>query len=121
MKNILPFLGTLFFALLLLGLLLLITLVASMGLVLVGRVLMLIADLKTFEATLIALGMGFIVLGGFALILRAPPTLASAMDEDTYDDLFDDEDDEDEIVPPHSRNDPCPCGSGRKYKNCHGQ
>ncbi|WP_422636157.1 SEC-C metal-binding domain-containing protein, partial [Staphylococcus intermedius] len=19
------------------------------------------------------------------------------------------------------RNDPCPCGSGKKYKNCHGQ
>ncbi|PWG01292.1 preprotein translocase subunit SecA [Sphingosinicella humi] len=25
-----------------------------------------------------------------------------------------------EIVPPASRNAPCPCGSGRKYKHCHG-
>jgi preprotein translocase subunit SecA len=25
------------------------------------------------------------------------------------------------IVAPESRNAPCPCGSGRKYKHCHGQ
>ena len=24
-------------------------------------------------------------------------------------------------APPISRNAPCPCGSGRKYKHCHGQ
>jgi preprotein translocase subunit SecA len=24
-------------------------------------------------------------------------------------------------VPRAGRNDPCPCGSGKKYKNCHGQ
>ena len=24
------------------------------------------------------------------------------------------------IAPPASRNDPCPCGSGRRYKECHG-
>jgi len=24
------------------------------------------------------------------------------------------------IVPPASRNDPCPCGSGQRYKHCHG-
>lgn len=24
------------------------------------------------------------------------------------------------IKPRIGRNDPCPCGSGRKYKNCHG-
>ena len=24
-------------------------------------------------------------------------------------------------VAPESRNAPCPCGSGRKYKHCHGQ
>ena len=26
-----------------------------------------------------------------------------------------------ELPPPESRNSPCPCGSGRKYKHCHGQ
>jgi len=25
------------------------------------------------------------------------------------------------VPPPASRNAPCPCGSGRKYKHCHGQ
>jgi glycosyltransferase involved in cell wall biosynthesis len=24
------------------------------------------------------------------------------------------------VTPPASRNDPCPCGSGKRYKNCHG-
>ena len=27
----------------------------------------------------------------------------------------------DEVPPPSSRNAPCPCGSGKKYKHCHGQ
>lgn len=26
----------------------------------------------------------------------------------------------DGIIPPKSRNDPCPCGSGKRYKQCHG-
>jgi preprotein translocase subunit SecA len=26
-----------------------------------------------------------------------------------------------EVQAPESRNAPCPCGSGRKYKHCHGQ
>ena len=25
------------------------------------------------------------------------------------------------VVPKIGRNDPCPCGSGKKYKNCHGK
>jgi preprotein translocase subunit SecA len=24
-------------------------------------------------------------------------------------------------IPPVGRNDPCPCGSGKKYKQCHGK
>ena len=27
----------------------------------------------------------------------------------------------DVIAPPESRNAPCPCGSGLKYKQCHGK
>ena len=27
----------------------------------------------------------------------------------------------DVLSPPISRNSPCPCGSGKKYKHCHGQ
>jgi hypothetical protein len=26
-----------------------------------------------------------------------------------------------QLVPPAGRNDPCPCGSGQKYKKCHGR
>jgi preprotein translocase subunit SecA len=26
-----------------------------------------------------------------------------------------------DAVPKVGRNDPCPCGSGKKYKNCHGK
>jgi hypothetical protein len=36
-------------------------------------------------------------------------------DEDEFDDDFED----DEAVPPPGRNDPCWCGSGKKYKKCH--
>lgn len=25
------------------------------------------------------------------------------------------------VIPPASRNSPCPCGSGLKYKQCHGK
>ncbi|MEI9809031.1 MAG: SEC-C metal-binding domain-containing protein [Bacteroidota bacterium] len=25
------------------------------------------------------------------------------------------------VAPKIGRNDPCPCGSGKKYKNCHGK
>ncbi|MCY7310113.1 MAG: SEC-C domain-containing protein [Chitinophagaceae bacterium] len=25
------------------------------------------------------------------------------------------------VVPKVGRNDPCPCGSGKKYKQCHGK
>jgi preprotein translocase subunit SecA len=25
------------------------------------------------------------------------------------------------VAPKTGRNDPCPCGSGKKYKNCHGK
>lgn len=26
-----------------------------------------------------------------------------------------------EVIPAVNRNDPCPCGSGKKYKQCHGK
>ena len=26
-----------------------------------------------------------------------------------------------EVIPRVGRNDPCPCGSGKKYKKCHGR
>ncbi len=26
-----------------------------------------------------------------------------------------------DVIPTAGRNDPCPCGSGKKYKQCHGK
>ncbi len=44
-------------------------------------------------------------------------------DDFVEDDLFDDDDFEDVLpaltIPKVGRNDPCPCGSGKKYKKCH--
>ncbi len=116
-------LGTLWIALLLLALLLIETLVAGLGIVLVGRVLATVSGLGLFEASLIALGVALVIVGVGIIVLRTPPVLQpidlDEEDDDGYDDIFDE--DEMEYAPPPSRNDPCPCGSGRKYKNCHGR
>jgi preprotein translocase subunit SecA len=52
---------------------------------------------------------------GGTLLSNLPPLQAPqpALPEQTMDG--------DTIVAPASRNAPCPCGSGRKYKHCHGQ
>jgi uncharacterized protein YecA (UPF0149 family) len=43
------------------------------------------------------------------------------MPEDEPEDSPYDEDDEDDApLPKPGRNDPCWCGSGKKYKKCHG-
>jgi preprotein translocase subunit SecA len=52
--------------------------------------------------------------------------LAPAFSMETGDETEDWEDDEPEPEPAQppvkvGRNDPCPCGSGKKYKNCHGK
>lgn len=128
MKAVLSTLGTIVFALLLLALLFVVTLVAGVGIVLVGRVLTLVGDLTTFQASLIALGAAVVIIGVLILVLRAEPARVPEWLDEDYDENYDDEDyedaDEDEevkIVPPRSRNDPCPCGSGKKYKQCHGK
>ncbi|MCT3015791.1 hypothetical protein EFN04_04455, partial [Propionibacterium freudenreichii] len=33
----------------------------------------------------------------------------------------DEKTDEDDLFAGIGRNDPCPCGSGKKFKNCHGR
>jgi hypothetical protein len=71
--------------------------------------------------------------------LRAGENIAGELDVDELDDDYDEdvdddeldddefEDDDDEPQEPYvrpepkvGRNDPCPCGSGKKYKKCHG-
>ncbi len=122
MKTVTSTLGTLWVALLLLALLLIATLVAGLGIVLVGRVLATVSGLGLFEASLIALGVALVIVGVGIIVLRTPPVL-QPIDLDEEDDDCDDIFDEDEMkyAPPPSRNDLCPCGSGRKYKNCHGR
>jgi preprotein translocase subunit SecA len=47
--------------------------------------------------------------GTGAILSRLPPLQTPAPDMPAG-----------EVAPPASRNAPCPCGSGRKYKHCHG-
>lgn len=129
MKAVTSTLGTIVVAVFLLALLLVITLLAGAGIVLVGRILTLVGDLTTFQASLIALGTAFGLVVALNIVTRpTPPPLPEWMsdnydDEEDYDEDYDEEDEDAEvkIVPPRSRNDPCPCGSGKKYKYCHGQ
>lgn len=52
--------------------------------------------------------------GTGAILSRLPP-LAAARPDMPRDDFGT------QVAPPASRNAPCPCGSGKKYKHCHGQ
>jgi hypothetical protein len=47
--------------------------------------------------------------------------LAKMIHEGPLGKLFADDRSEPDLWPGVGRNDPCPCGSGRKYKKCHGQ
>ncbi len=124
MKTVTSTLGSLFVVLFLLALLLVTTLVAGLGIVLVGRVLAAVSGLSPFEASLIALGVALAIVGILVVSARRQSILEALEDDeedDDYDDILDEEEDEEEFTPPPSRNDLCPCGSGRKYKNCHGR
>ena len=123
-------LTTLGILLLVLGLLFVVILVTSILVVLVGRILSLIFGLDLFQSSLIALGVAIGLALVFVLSSRPEHTLrpASDWDEDWDEELEEEEDDEifppaptSRFDPPPGRNDLCPCGSGRKYKNCHGK
>ncbi len=113
--------------LLLVVVLLIATLIGGAGILLVGRILSQFFGVSIFEASLIALGVALGI--AYALVRIAIPqhVVEPAHDDwdededwDDYDEDSEDEED-DAIIPPHSRNDPCPCGSGKKYKHCHGK
>jgi hypothetical protein len=114
MKFVTSTLTTILILLFVFALLLIATLIVGLGIILVGHALSFIAGLSLFEASLIALGGAFGIVFVFANI-RAEPVF------DPVGDAVDFEDDEPAVIPPRSRNDPCPCGSGRKYKHCHGR
>jgi hypothetical protein len=130
----------LFSPLIFLALLFLATLVTGLGVVLAGRIVSQVFGLTLFEASLISLGAAFGVVYAFVQIVRLPQTLESIepdWDADDYDEDEDFEDEEDfadmplpqssstdplsRAQPTPGRNDPCWCGSGKKYKNCHGR
>jgi hypothetical protein len=115
-----------FLALILFIVVLVILLIAGAGLILVGRILSQFSGLGLFEASLVVLGAAFIFVYAFVQIWTMPTRDSASRWDDVLDDLDEEEDEfedefEDEILPPPSRNDLCPCGSGRKYKNCHGR
>jgi hypothetical protein len=106
------------------------TLILGTLLLLIGRLLAQWFEVRVFEAAFIALGVAALVV--FVFTRRVPTMDASKTGKDWDDEWDEDEDEEDDwdeeededsqvIVPPRSRNDPCPCGSGKKYKYCHGR
>jgi hypothetical protein len=88
------------------------------------------SPLDFWQATLLTTGVGLAVLYGLVLYLAESP-FGDGVGEDWEDEEWEneewDEDDEEEEYDDEAkwmnvgRNDPCPCGSGKKYKYCHGQ
>ncbi|MEW5720872.1 MAG: SEC-C metal-binding domain-containing protein [Chloroflexota bacterium] len=118
---------TIFLFLLLFIALLIVTFIGSAGILLSGRILAQLFQVGVFEASLIALGVAVTAVFVFYRTSRSQHILEPAdedwdEEEDWDDEEEDFEDEEDDaIIPPRSRNDPCPCGSGKKYKYCHGK
>lgn len=85
---------------------------------LIGRFLGSWFEVRTFEAAMVVLGVAALLVYVFSRPNRVTHVL-----EPVEDDEWDEEEEEEEdlIIPPRSRNDPCPCGSGKKYKHCHGR
>lgn len=106
------------------------------------------SPLDFWQATLLATGIGLVVLYGFLhRIVGFPlPEDEGDWEEEEWDEEDWEDEDEDAFVPPPlyrhrptlrkdpiqemdedskwanvGRNDPCPCGSGKKYKYCHGR
>jgi len=128
-------LGSLFFIAVLLLFLGIAALVLGFSATIVGRIIAQGSGLTVFEATLITVIVGIAVV--YFLIDKprfSYPWDSLARDEDDEDWEDDEEWAEDDaadyvppaktinaVKPPPGRNDLCPCGSGRKYKNCHGR
>lgn len=116
----------------------------SLGFVGMGWLLSRILPLSLFEASVIALLSGFSLAYVVSqIVLSTKPTYEGWEDEEDWDEEdWDEEWEEDEYeepipfpqwrrrggeaqkstdVPVVGRNDPCPCGSGKKYKYCHGK
>ncbi len=111
----------------------------SLGFAGIGWLLSQILPLSPFEAGIIAVlsGLGLIYI--ISQIVTARPTYEyeDEWEDEDWEEDWDEWEDEDEEyekpipfpkwrpqreeVPVVGRNDPCPCGSGKKYKYCHGK
>ena len=94
----------------------------------VGWILTKMFSFTLFQASIISLfsaGMVILFFGVTGIMLRIESltsTVRSHLDnEEEYDDDDEDWSEVEEIKPEVSRNAPCPCNSGRKYKNCCGK
>lgn len=88
---------------------------------LIGRFLAPWFEVRTFEAAVIVLGVAALVAYLFSSARQVTHVLEPIEDEEWDEEDWEEEEEEDVIIPPRSRNDPCPCGSGKKYKYCHGR
>jgi hypothetical protein len=117
----------------------------SLGFVGMGWLLSRILPLSLFEASVIALlsSLGLAYVIGQIISIPTRPTYDEDWEdeEDWNEEDWDEDWEEDEYdepisfpqwrrrgevqkgtdVPVVGRNDPCPCGSGKKYKYCHGK
>ena len=139
------------FTTLLLGILILLAvavaiLLLSLGFVGMGWLLSRILPLSLFEASVIAIlsGLGLAYVIGQIVSIPTRPTYdedwedEEDWDEEDWDEEWEEDEYEEPIsfpqwrrrggevqkstdVPVVGRNDPCPCGSGKKYKYCHGR
>jgi hypothetical protein len=85
------------------------------------------SPLNFWQATLLATGVGLAVLYGLAHYLTVSTfgsELQDWVDEEWEDEEWEDEEWEEDDEAEWANvgwNDPCPCGSGKKYKYCHGR
>lgn len=125
--------GTIMLLLLILVIFAVGTLVISFIFVGVGWVMTQFFRLTLFEAAVIVTAIAIATVYFLKDLTRSRlPWESLGSDWDDEDDLdeddWEDEEEDDELTrtinsikPPPSRNDPCPCGSGKKYKYCHGK
>ena len=116
----------------------------SLGFVGMGWLLSRVIPLSLFEASVIAVLSGLGLAYVIGQIASARPTYEEDWedeedwDEEDWDEEWEEDEYEEPIsfpqwrrrevgtgestdVPVVGRNDPCPCGSGKKYKYCHGR
>jgi membrane protein implicated in regulation of membrane protease activity len=113
-KSLLRSLAIFVVILLLLGIIAALLVLTAYG---IGWLLRLFLPLSPFEATLLSL-VGLIASAVliWTFIRQTIPYSSLPYYEDE-----DEEDEEDIVVPIVAPDARCPCGSGRKYKNCHGK